>query len=713
MGRPKDGKERELRRAREELAKGLQRHDGGRAAEALVQLPPDARTAHLAEVASLFAAEVQRAQAARNQAELAKLSAAAAQEPRLLAAISGMARLAVSWALLWGAARRSDWTAVAEFAEWLRPELAQRSPALARWLDAWVRTQGAIPAAEELPPLPAGDERLGYERVPLLRAPAAPETAEQVEPAVLTAAATLRPPDFRALMFTWTRSLPPPLGRAVRGIAGQLAMYEALRGAPSRRHLAPLSLLAAMAVEPPTKPSQPPALITELGSEVMLGLRLLNACRGNEMTAEEARLFSALLLAAAQDPQQRERVIAYAATLRFPPEAHAQAAKLHEQLLSSDPNPDRPLWANAVEQWMQAEVAGPPPSWLLRALERLAAGPGVELAGWLHGLDPTRRSAVFDFLVDEAPPLLGLDLADRAWAAAEPRLRPELARLVVSLIEALPDDDAHSISSVRTVGDCLKLMERLSADDSMLAERALRELPPQLPLPEDLRHSLTRAMRREGLLRDEESFDKQQRGQIQRFAERLLPESRGFAELALRAAPSEADAARVARSHLEHAAAIEDALALLYLAYTMDRRHTQAAIIECALGRWGKDAAALARALLRLHDEAAPRPIQLPFARALLQADREFTGDRNVLYMAALCMSHRLVPAKERKALGIPNLRSVKPAGKQTSARPRATKSSKKPAAKPADKPRTRRRPSEPADEGGALQAQLDLHPGL
>jgi len=722
MGRPKDRKQRELRRAEEELEKGIERHDGERAAAALLHLPPVARTPHLPAVATLYATEVERAHATHNQGKLGKLLDCAREEPRLLEVLPAPALLATSWVLLLSAAQRGDFATAASHLERLRPDLAQRAPVLLTWLSAWVEGEGVIADTKALPPLPSRDERLGYETVPLSRAPSPPDAAENVEPAVLKAAATLRPPDFRRLMHEWTRTLPATFARQVRVLAGQLSLREALLAAPERHYLAPLSLLATMAAETAAKPGREPALVPELTGEVLLGLRVLNACRGETMTAEEAHALSRLVLLAAQDPQHRALMTAYVSTLHLPLELGQRAAELYEKLLTLAPDPA--LWTSAVEHWLKSREAGPPPKWLQKSLEQLASRPSLDIAAWLRGLEIARQNAVFVYLTNHAPPRLGLELADRAWAGADPRLRHELGTLIVTLIESLPGTATQLPSRVHTVEDCLRLVECLEGEVPPELEELLRTLPPWLPIPEQLRGLLSQAIARDSLLRDHGAASDELFAEVERFADRLLPESHAFAELAMLVAPDDEEAFRRARRHLEHSPVIESAMSLLFAAYVDQRKQLESKLIEYTVDRWSSDAATLARALLQLQDEDAPRPIMRPFARALLLADAKFTGVRDLEYMSAIYLAYRLVPARERKALNIPELypekQPKKHPKKQAKKHPKkqpsssaGAKKSRKAAPEPAAKRQPPRRAIQPAAGSRSGRMQLDLPEGF
>lgn len=650
MGRPKDRRERELDRAQEVLDKSLNRRDGERAMEALLRLPEALRRPYLEKVAPLFALDVQRAQSAHDSGRLSRFAAQAAQEPGILAAVSGPAVFEVRWALLWGAAQRGDFAAAEGHMDGLQPDLEKQSPALLAWLSAWVRGRGVIPVGDVLPLLPAGSERLGYERKTRARAPEPPTTPEQVEPAVITAAATLRPLDFRALMLDWVRQLPAPLSHAVRVVSGKLAMREALRSAPERRHHAPLSLLVALASLPPAAPGAPPQPLKELAEEVLLGLRIANACRGDELVAEEARLVSSLALLAAREPAHRALVLAYVATLRFPMSARQRASELYEALLALEPDPE--ILAAAIEHFMkQGEEAGPPPRFLLDTLVRVVERPAAQTSAWLRALEQPRQVAVLAFLAEEAPPPLGLDLADRAFAEADPQLRQALGELVAQLIEALPSSDSQAGPPLRTVGDAQKLMRKL---DVPLELRLLfQDLPPQMPLPEPLRREFLRTMRLEGY-GERGGYDRRQQAEVQRFAARMLGVSRSFAGLAIKAAPSEQAALETAWTYLEHVTQIDDALTFLWHADDAHRPKVVVAVLEQTLSRFGNDGNALAHAVSRLDQEDAPPLVRRPFARALLLADSRFTGARSSEYREALSLAKRLVPARERRALGLP-----------------------------------------------------------
>lgn len=654
MGRPKDRKEREIERAHDVLDKSIKRRDGEPALEALLQLPPTARLPYLAAVAALFAVAVGRAQSAHDLGRLSKFAAQAAQEPRLLDALPSPAILEVRWALLWGAAQRGDFAAATDHLLALQPDLEKQAPSLLAWLSAWVQGRGVIADATHLPALPpllTERDRLGHDRRLRARPPDPPQAPEQVEPAVILAAATLPTQDFRALMFDWIHQLPPKLAYAVRVLSGKLALREVLRCAPERRHHAPLSLLTAMATLPPATPDRVPERVCELAEDVLLGLRVANAYR-SELGPEETRRLSSLVLLAVQDPAHRGVVMAYVATLRFPASAQKQALDLYEALLRLELHLE--LLATAIKQFMKPhEGNGPPPRFLLDALAGLLQRPAEESSAWLRTLDSARQAAVLAFLRDEAPPALGLDLADRALSDADAQLRHALAELVVLLIEALPDFDPQALSQMRTVGDCLKLVRRLDLPVPHDLMIMLSELPPQLPVPEEMQWEVRQALRFERR-RTNGGYDSRQQAEVQRFCARMLFASRSFAGLAIKAARSDKEAIETARSYLLQVTQIDDALVLLRHADEANRSPLYPVIVAGALDRFGKDAKALAHAVCRLEQEDAPRPFLQAFARALLLVDQQLTDGKSPDYLRALAIARRVVPARERRLLGLP-----------------------------------------------------------
>lgn len=431
MSRAGDKSNRGAREAQEELEKGLSRRNAELAVSGLLRLAPELRAPGLNRVGALFREDVRGAHQRGDWARLGYWAARAEREPRLLGESEGGEVDMTAWALMWGCARTKDFSR----ARWLRQRLSaalpEHAPELAAALDSYLET-GGKPRPELVARLsceePAAvDPRLGYEPLRPRRAYPRPGTAEEVERSVLGCRALEPWPVFAATAGDWAASSSAVVARAIRLLAGKLAVLEQLTRAVAAQEARPPSpaLLLAEVIREERAP-------LELSGEALVSFRLVAA----ELTAaplvseQQALAYCTAAAAAAAYPEHRELVAASLAGVRFTPETCRAGLRLFEQLLSGCGT--AALVVKAVEL---SESSGDPrdaPSWLQGAFQRSVES--GELTQWLRGAAKRERIDFLTMVGQAMPPRQAERLFDRAWEVADDALRADLVELLESLI---------------------------------------------------------------------------------------------------------------------------------------------------------------------------------------------------------------------------------------------------------------------------------------
>ncbi|MFH0903047.1 MAG: DUF6109 family natural product biosynthesis protein, partial [Pseudomonadota bacterium] len=249
-----------------------------------------------------------------------RLAAQVEREPRLVDAgvTSDAERLDAIWTLMWGSIRSRDFARAEHRWQEVSVEVFRCNPVLGKALQAFLAARGhpegdAVVADIEtvVASLTAQEcARLGYDRGQCqpssLRAILPPPASVvAVEQAVLAACGGETWPRFVEIVESWSGKVVPPIRRAIRVLAGALAVREALLRVTSAaaRPLESMRLLAKC-VE---REQAPP----ELAGDALLALRLvLSRIPGSgPRTEEEAEACAAVVEAAACYPEHRRVVV--------------------------------------------------------------------------------------------------------------------------------------------------------------------------------------------------------------------------------------------------------------------------------------------------------------------------------------------------------------------------------------------------------------------
>lgn len=125
-----------------------------------------------------------------------------------------------------------------------------------------------------------------------------------------------------------------------------------------------------------------------------------------------------------------------------------------------------------------------------------------------------------------------------------------------------------------------------------------------------------------------------------------------IARLALKGAATEQEAVAAVRASFAGVTRIADALDLLLSSSLSPYVPASDETVAQALLRFGHDPIAMAEAVEHLED--APRALVLPFATVLLQLESRHPEIKPPEVLAALRLAKRLIPAHQRRALGLP-----------------------------------------------------------
>jgi hypothetical protein len=462
--------DKRIKRAHEDLRRGLARRDGELACDGLLALPaPERGPGQLAAVAALCAPAIEQMQARGEWSRLVPWAKRLEVEPRLLTVLEPESSCAVRWALLWGCAQSGEWGRAARLWADLAPEATARQPAIAQAVGAWIGSRGAprpIPDAiaafaPEAPdrlvtaaPVGAGrigsdargraaDPRLGIEpigpRTAREREPADPQSPQDAENATVRARAVLGSAGLAGWVARVFERVDADTARALGEAASSIALRDVLarmeeRGSDRSASLDVVAACARRGVVPTAH------LLTSIRI-VVRWLRegvgaaphpdaVCSIARGCMRDEAIAAIVRDALLGIAQ--QGTGKSVA-ADTLLAALGAVAEIA------------PSASLWATgAVFAMQRAERSdghrprpsrrrAPSTAWLELQGEQIAAQADA-LVAWMRTADPRARFSVLAFAADRLPANAAGPLLVAVSTIDDERLRRDVARSVEDLL---------------------------------------------------------------------------------------------------------------------------------------------------------------------------------------------------------------------------------------------------------------------------------------
>jgi hypothetical protein len=611
--------ERRLKRAGEELQKGLSRGDLDRALPAFLVLPASEQGLHAARVAELVRRDVTSTYARRAWARLSQLAGYVERDERVVSAGAADDQiLEARWALLWGRARSGDWQRARLHLDAVRPALA-RSPFLAP-LSALVESKGAPDAAacelmkRALADRPTSvDARLGYDpgqRAEALEPISPPVNEEEVEPRLLAFFARTGWQGFAATAEAWARRADPKTERRIRILAAQLSVQELLmRAQRGPEHAAEPALFIAQACVQADAAQ-------ELEAELLLALRLATAAlpKDEPVTREPARLYATVAKAALRSAALLPVVAGTTENTLFTVDARPFALDLLRLLLEHAFSAS--LWIKACAVWALPGQPGILPPWLTQGLTRLL-DIGDELRVALRRSVPR----IMHLVVDAISQLFPLAITERALDELWDERSAEWSQVLARAFDNLLDRARQAATTGRSSNAALKDMVRSMFGDAG-EEAEFQELW-------DSREGryIRRVAEAELSGKEHEPLPSQVQPLWRRFKDRVLPFSVDALEMALANSASP----REQQDAVERFAAGRDR-AVKWLQAIKDAggsgcRRAHRALLETMLTRYGQDAQALAEALLAAKDMGAPPEIMRVVAAALTDAAQVLSPD--------------------------------------------------------------------------------------
>ena len=611
MGRP-DKRERQERRAGEEIDRALGRHDAERAVTALLAIPREQRELLVPRVAAAYRGAVLQAQADGAWSRLVFWAARAEQEPRLLAAAGGEAEdWTVHWALFWGAVRCREWKRADLLWSTLSGKAVGPAPALAQAIGALLAGHGTV-AEAAIAGLPAALLAPSTQEPPRPRPMLAPpDSAEQAEAAVLRCHVAQPFNELASTVQRWAVRASPSVAAAVRATTARLALRELLASVLGKRPWAAAEagrLFAGMVID-----SGAP---NEFAAGALLAFRLW------ARRPEDAGLQAAAMAATAY-AEHRTVVVGWLTQQSFDARSRPLALSMAERLVRMPEKTAPALWAKAFHLWASGH-AGPTeaPSWLVEGLER-ALRDRRAVAEWA-------RDAAFKDLgnavgpaVEALPPPLAERLLDAAWELADETKRERIANEFEVLLDR-----------VRSTAAIVRRIAQGKVDEDDFFDRAM------------------------------ESFGEDEDGPLppaalllwRRWEDRLVPISIDFLEIALREAQSFNARCTLVHAHLAGRSGIEAYLKAFDVMSCPDGKRLEAHYHARMLERFALDVPSLARAFRRFLGDHGPSKLVADLASALLEADDARPGPRTEHEQMAIAMARRLTrrgrpkpPARPRK----------------------------------------------------------------
>lgn len=649
--------EKRRKRAGEALTRALRRGEAEPALAALLDLPPDERSAHSRAVGDLVTAAVAADFRAHRWDRLGFWAARIERCGGWLDDESGELR----WAFFWGSARTGAWARATALVD----GLAGRLPAaLVDALRGYVAAAGT-PAPEDLdrwvPPAltvaEAADPRLGYDRgqVPVAPAgePEAPVRPDEVEERVLAAWASLGWNRFTTMTGSWAART-PALARPIRLLAAQLSVRTLLvRARAADAGWEQAARFIAAACEDLNRPEE---LREAMALAVRVSLRGGNGTVGGALTAcrmaKAALGYSDLASLAATAFCDLPKVDLHRENVVTPDEERLarEMLALGQRLLERHPDPH--LFWHAMRVWEGAGDEPKVPGWLGNAVSTLLAD-GADLGGGLLQMAPEDWPRCLFIAVHALPPPIVEQVLECTWEAGGPALRPHLAQAAGCLIERLRP---KTLGKERLAEEARILREKTGIALSLDEVRAMFESAggPLLDLLGE---------RTEGPLSGKAlAFWK-------RFGERILPYDIRHLEYALEVGPDRATQETALDRYLERRADAEAMLDEIRAADGDACVLAAAAIERRLLERYERDPAALAGAFLKAMRTGAPRPFLARIAKALLNAAGS-RGPYGPVVDAALPVARVVVAGK-------PGKRRKTGAGPRSKARSRSTRGRK------------------------------------
>lgn len=446
MSRADAKRNKQARRARDDLSRGVRRKDIALALDGFLPIAEeDVPAAEFDAARDWLAGELRAALGARGGPALAPWLKLGARLPPLLARL----RLnddETRWALLWAAAHDQHWPLAELLLRELEPALRERAAELADAVSALVTSRGALTPAQIPVALraPASGERAGVHAVsaPSRRASGPPATATEAEGALVDCYASEPWSAFSTLAQRWLRGKPgEPVASAIGLTVAELAALELSSGAyeAGLPRFAVVELLLAATTAALAHDSDDARARCERA--LLLGLRIVLGALAQPDGPHPSPGLVASAVRAALATSLRESVTRVITELAGRPAA-ALPPQLVRELYELSPTPQ--LWARATlaldaeEEQRMRHGRRPRRSsieWLERSVAVQLAEPDSLQQG-IATLETKQRQNLFSTLAAALPPGLVADTVFALWPRTTEARRQELVSFAHEALEA-------------------------------------------------------------------------------------------------------------------------------------------------------------------------------------------------------------------------------------------------------------------------------------
>lgn len=640
MGRP-DKREMQRRRALQGVESALSKGRIAEAAEALLGLPIEQRSAFLPLLGDQVASLLSERGASLDVAVRLDWLARVEREPRLLSTDEKGMR--ARWTLFQGALQAKQWAQLSRLFEQLRPVLAD-SPSRAP-LEALVSGRDT-PDPQAFAGATDDDERLGYD-APVRVSHPPPARIEDVERACLACLGLEPWPRFRDVVNGWlARRLPADVAHALRVTAALLSQREqVVRASQPRAALEVAQFCATLAGDSGAPPELEPAIAQALRA----GARALVGTITDKLLVEAITKVAAAALAYPSLAPLVDRIVTSA---RYDDSVFEAAARLLQTVAKRRHSiavvfTMCDLAARRIQHTEHANVESLRPTWLVEAFAALLVEAPEQVAEAF-----AERCRVYSPIVaigplDLMPIAINAQAIDVLWDRV-PGAREQLARSGEHLLDRMRTLSSQkrggtSLLQVRAALEAVGFPDAYGVSDTELRQ-IMRTMPPDVRRGFDAFVSGNTARA---------PLSHEHRALWATLSHRLVPHRASALEATLELTPDPRARRALVDQFWELRPTVLARLEALWQCERDGRDETSEALekgLERRLGPVAQRDAA--RALAFAVREGAPRRLRNRMARLLIarvDADGEVVADPEVT--AALSRARRLVqkPVKKKQ----------------------------------------------------------------
>ncbi len=420
--------EKQARRSRELLEKGLRRGDPRLALEGWQGADTEARTQLGPPLGALLEKTEQELARGKQTGPLLELARALTKSQDALDGLAAEARLELRWRLLWPCLRALEWRSAEALWRPLSEAVRARGPRVAAAVEAILDSRGRPPPAlleQALAALgtDAADPRLGVQPVQARVSVPAPSAPEELEPRLLAAFELCPFEHFARQAAQWLGAAPQERRAALWGLVAELAALRLLERSRQGGELQePAELFGRALAAAPTPALEDRALSL---------FHLVSSTEpGSAGPLAWMETYATLAFAAARAPRHQGLICAAVARREAKGSARRPLLLLCERLLLLSPSPA--LLATAWLLWDELDPESPSAPAALQSALRQAL-PGEALRAWCRHEEWSRVQQFLETLTQGADLRLAIEAIDALWQDAGDELKHVLSRCIEDL----------------------------------------------------------------------------------------------------------------------------------------------------------------------------------------------------------------------------------------------------------------------------------------